>query len=347
MREESLQVAGLGGVWVFCEHEAGDLTRVSREILSEGRRLADALHRDLVAVLAGRDISAIGGQGGKFGADTILLIDHPILEWYSVLPYCTVLASVVEQYQPHVVLFGATPLGNDLAPRLAARLSRGLVCDCNLIEGDADEGLLVSKLTYGGKASTSYRFMSAPPHLLTLVPGATEIKEVARNAQVVTWEPLDIDEPAVRRLGTVQADPETVGLSEAQVIVAAGRGVGSHQAFTMVEELGRIIRGSVGGTRVALDQGWIPLERQIGQTGKTVAPRFLMSLGTSGAIQYTQGLKDAEYVLAVDRNPHSAIFDVADVGVVADLHLLLPLLIDMLKSGYTPGGEAGSGSRDE
>ena len=172
------------------------------------------------------------------------------------------------------------------------------------------------------------------------------MKESARDPRVVAWEPFDIDEPTVRLLGILQADPETVGLSEAQVIIAGGRGLGSREAFTMAEELGRILRGSVGGTRVAFDQGWIPFERQIGQTGKTVAPRFLMSLGTSGATQYAQGFKEAEYVLAVDRNPRSAIFDVADLGVVADLRALLPLLIDRLKSGYAPGGGGGS-RRDE
>jgi electron transfer flavoprotein alpha subunit len=342
LSEAGQKVADRGGVWVFCEHEAGDLTRISREVLSEGRRLADVQRRNLVAVVAGHDIRAISARAGRFGADTILLIDHPLLDWYSVLPYCTALAGAVRHYEPHVVLFGATPLGNDLAPRLAARLGLGLVCDCNLVEGDADGGLLASKPTYGGKASTSYRFIADRPYLLTLAAGATEIKEDARAPQVIVWEPPDIEESMVRRLGTLPADPETVSLSEAQVIVAGGRGVGSHQAFTMVEELGRILRGSVGGTRVAFDQGWIPLERQIGQTGKTVAPRFLMSLGTSGATQYTQGLKDAEYVLAVDRNPHSAVFDVADVGVVADLRVLLPLLIDKLKSGYTAVADTGS-----
>jgi electron transfer flavoprotein alpha subunit len=339
-------MAELGGVWVFCEHEAGNLTRVSREVLSEGRRLADAQDYGLVAVVAGHDISAIGSQAGRFGADRVLLIDHSLLEWYSVLPYCTALASAVRQYQPYLLVFGGTPVGNDLAARLAARLGRGLVCDCNLVEGEPGAGLLVSKPTYGGKASTSYRFAAAPPFLITLSPGAAEIKEAARDPRVVAWEPPAIDEPTTRRLGTLQADPETVSLSEAQVIVSGGRGIGSGENFGMVQELGRLLRGSVGGTRVAFDQGWIPFERQIGQTGKSVAPRFLMSLGTSGAIQYTQGLRDAEYVLAVDRNPRSAIFDVADVGVVADLPTLLPLLIDRLKSDCAPAEKAGCG-RDE
>jgi len=154
-------------------------------------------------------------------------------------------------------------------------------------------------------------------------------------------------EPIVDRIGVVEADPETVALSEAQVIVAAGRGMGSREGFSMVEELARSLRASVGGTRVAVDDGWIPFERQIGQTGKSVAPRFFVSLGTSGAIQYTQGFRDAEYVLAVDKNPRSAIFDVADLGIVADVQLLLPVLVDMLKSGYRAGSEAKVPTSDE
>jgi electron transfer flavoprotein alpha subunit len=167
-----------------------------------------------------------------------------------------------------------------------------------------------------------------------LTPGATEIREAARKPQVAVWESSSVAEPIVARIGVLEADPETVGLSEAQVIVAAGRGMGSREGFSMVQELAGALRASVGGTRVAVDQGWIPFERQIGQTGKSVVPRFFMSLGTSGAVQYTQGFRDAEYVLAVDKNPQSAIFEVADVGVVADVELLLPVLIDMLASGY-------------
>lgn len=320
----------LEGVWVFVEQRKGKLLKVTREALSEGRRLADQQKGEVVAVLLGYHLDELIEDTSKHGADKLLLVEDSVLEKYSTLPYCSVLSHLVQKHKPVAVLFGATSTVNDLAPRLAARMRAGLVTNCNLVE-TAEDGLLeVTKPAYGSAISVTLRFSSNRLQLVTLSPGAGEIITDARKPQVIRIKPEEISNSIVQNIGLLKADPEVIDLSEADLIVAGGRGLGK-EGFYKLREFSKIIGASIGGTRIAVDNGWIPFSKQIGQTGKTVSSRFFMTLGTSGAIQYTMGFKDSEFIIAVDKNPRAPVFDAADIGVVADVHQVLPALIELLK----------------
>ena len=330
-----------GGIWVFAEQRDRKLLKVTREVLSEGRRLADRCNGELIAVLLGYRSDGLVEEVGRHGADKVLLIDNPSLERYSTLPFCGVLAPLIQRHEPIAVIFGATSTANDLAPRLAARIKAGLVTNCNLVEITDDGTLEVTKPAYGGKISAIVSFSLNRLQLITISSGVMEIATAARKPEVVNIETGKVDDPIVKHLGLLKAEPESVDLSEAELIVAGGRGLGSQEGFRMLGELAKLLRASLGGTRVAVDNGWIPYERQIGQTGKTVSPRFFMTLGTSGAIQYTMGFKDSEFIMALDTNPRAIIFEVADIGVVADVQRVLPQLITLLKN-YQPSPNAAS-----
>jgi len=322
------------GIWVYAEQKDGKLLKIAREVLSEGRRLADRMNNELVAVLLGHHLEKLAQDIGKHGADRILIIENPALENYSSLSYCGVLAQLIQQHQPLVVLFGATLQANDLASRLAARIKAGLVTDCNFLEVGGDGALEAPKPAYGGKVSVTFRFSSDRLQMVTISPGATEISTAAKKPKIIKIDALEVSQSPIQNIGFLKGDPETVDLSEAEKIVAGGRGLGSPEGFELLIELAKFLGASVGGTRVAVDNEWLPFERQIGQTGKIVSPQFLMTLGTSGSIHYTMGFKEAEFIMAIDQNPKAAIFEVADIGVVADVWQLLPALTSLLKSSY-------------
>jgi len=323
-------------IWAIPEHKGNKLLKVSREVLSEGRRLADKCNGELIAVLPGYHLDELVDDIGKHGADKILLVEHPTLERYSTLSYCSVLAGLFQKHKPVAVLFGATALTNDLVPRLAARIKTGLVTNCNLVEIAEDGTLEVTKPAYGGKISATLHFSSNRLQLVTISPGAMEATINTRQPQVINIKVENVDEPITEDIGLLKGDPESIDLSEAELIVAGGRGLSNQQGFQLLGELAKFLRASVGGTRVAVDNGWIPFEKQVGQTGKTVSPRVFITLGTSGAVQYTTGFKDAEFIIAVDVNLRSPIFQVSDIGIVADAHQLLPALITLVKN-YEPG----------
>jgi len=323
----------LAGVWVFVEHRRGNLLKIAREVLSEGRRLADQQKGEVVAVLLGYHLDELIKDVGKHGADKILLVEDPVLEEYCTLPYCNVLSHLVQEHKPAAVLFGATSTVNDLAPRLAARMKAGLVTNCNLVETAEDGVLEVTKPAYGGTISITLRFPPNRLQLVTLPPGG-EIITRSVLSQVIHIKLEEIGSPIVESIGFSKLDPEAVDLSEADLVVAGGRGLGE-EGFHKLREFAKIIGASIGGTRIAVDNGWIPFPKQIGQTGKTVSSRFFMTLGTSGAIQYTMGFKDSGFIIAVDKNPRAPIFDAADIGVVADVHQVLPALIELLDKEYT------------
>ncbi len=323
----------LRGIWVYLEHKNGRLAKVSRGVLSEGRRLADQMSQELVAVLLGYHLEKVE-EIGKYGADRLLLIENPYLENYGSSAHSGVLVKLIQKHQPRVLLFGATREANDLASHLAARLKAGLVTNCNLLEVGEDGTLELTKPAYGGRVSATFRFPQNRLQLVTISSGVAEASTAGGKLDIARVDALEVDQPVTENIGFLKGNPETVDLSEAERIVAGGRGLGSPEGFELLRELASLLGASVGGTRVAVDNEWLPFERQIGQTGKAVSPQFLMTLGASGAMHYTMGFKEAEFVIAIDQNPRAPIFEVADVGVVADIRELLPALLGLLESSY-------------
>ena len=329
-------------IWVYTEHRNGELSKLSAEVLSEGRRLADRFGGELVSVLVGYHLEGLAEGIGKRGVDRILAFENPALENYALLPYSKLLAQLIEQRQPHLVLFGATLETNKLASRLAARMKAGLVTDCTLLGVSNNNVVEATKPAYGGRVSATFRLARDRLQLLTVSQGSTEIAAAAQKPNV---ERVCIEETGgsiIQSVGFLKGDPQTVDLREAERIVAGGRGLGSPEGVDLLEELAELLGASVGGTRVAVDNQWLPFERQIGQTGKVTSPRFFMTWGTSGAIHYTMGFKEAEFIMAIDQNPRAPIFELADTGVVADVGRLLPALVELLREEYQPDYQMGS-----
>ena len=316
-------------IWVLIEQD-GSLLRSTKEILSEGRRLADKNGGRLCAILPGHGVDNLVADIAGLGTDTIFLIDNPVLATYKTEAYISVFTGLIKRYMPRAVFFGATLLARDLAPRLAAIIGANLMTDCHLVAAGENDTLVLAKPAFNGQIWVTSGISPGKTVLVTLSPGIFEISAVKRDPEVIHIDDIAIPDPVLKHEGVLKADPASIDISEAPVIAAGGRGLGK-EGFAQLQQIAGLIGATIGGTRVAVDNGWVEYERQIGQTGKTVNPRFFISLGASGAMHYTAGFQDAEFILAVDKNPRAAIFDVADMGAVADINELLPVLLDSLK----------------
>jgi len=324
-----------GDIWVLAEYKGQEIKDVTLEILGEARKLAGQSGDKVAALLVGNQIPDMSEPLAQYGADIVYRIEHPALENFSTDGYIDALSSFIRKYDPSIFICGATALGRALAPGLAARLQTGLVTNCTILKYNAQNILEMTRDTYRGRIyETRTCISSARPQMATIKPGVIGLGKPnkARNAEVVQ-ENIELAEGVVRTrsLGIIKADPGTVDVSEADIVVAAGKGVGQSGAFSMVQELADLLYASIGGSRPAVDAGWIPYGRQIGQTGKTVSPKLYISCGISGVTQHSMGMKDSNLIIAVNTDRAAPLFKLADVGILADLHELLPALIKEVK----------------
>jgi len=325
------------GVWVFGETRDGRPARVVLELLAAGRLLADKTGQDLGVVLAGDRMDHLARELIEFGADLVLLAEHPDLAAFRDEPYAAVLAAAVRQYRPSILLFGATATGRSLAPRLAARLRTGLTADCTALDIDpADGGLLQTRPAFGGNLMATIVCPVRRPQMATVRPGVLKpaARDQTRSGEIIRLE----TGPAILAartavLGFTPAEEETVNLEEASIIVAGGRGLGSAENFALVRELATLLGGVVGASRAAVEEGWIPYPHQVGQTGRTVSPRLYIACGISGAVQHLAGMQGADIIVAINRNPDAPIFKIATYGLVGDVVQILKSLIGQLKAG--------------
>ena len=321
------------GVWVLAEQMGGELEEVSLELVSEGRKLADRLGSELCAILVGSNVENLADSLAHHGADKVFLLDSPRLSSYNGELYTQALSALVGEHAPGITLCGATSIGRDLAPRLAAKLGMGLVSDCVIIDLDENGAFQLTTPTHAGKVYTTVICTSDKPQMATLRPGLVEAKllSAARKAETIKVDPqIKPDEARVKVTGFVKADPKTIDLEEAEVIVAGGGGMGAKENFRLLEELAEVLGGSVAGSRVPVDEGWITIERQVGQTSKTVASQLYIACGISGSIYHTMGMKDCKVIIAINKDRAAPIFKLADVGVVGDVLEVVPALIDQL-----------------
>jgi len=329
-----MQAGPKGDVWVVVDHTGDELDDIALELLGQARELADRLVLPVAAVLLGDDVRTLAPLLGRYGADTVYLAESPLLGAYNPDAYAPVLADLICRERPSIVLWGATDQGRDLAPRVAARLGTGLASNCTRVDL-SDDGLLVTtRPVYGGKASCRVVCPQARPQMATFQPGAARAKrpDSSRQARVVA---LDVGlSPQCLRLRlekVITISPSALDVTEAEVIVAAGRGVGSEEGFRLVEQLAHLVGAAVAASRPVVDVGWAPYERQVGLSGKTVAPRLYIACGISGANHHVVGMKDSKAVVAINQDPHALIFQMADVKIVADVHEVLPLLVERLR----------------
>jgi electron transfer flavoprotein alpha subunit len=322
------------GVWVFAEQRSGRLQPVSLELLSKARELAGTLNQDVAAVLIGHQVSKLSDTLIQYGADQVYLAEDPALQDYRTNAYTQVIEELVGKYKPNILLMGATHIGRDLAPRVSHRVGVGLTADCTELSIDPEEKILLqTRPAFGGNVMATIANRYSRPQMATVRPGVMEAALKAGKGKIIPHKSgLDEKTIGTKLLEIIKEEKKKVNLSEAKVIVAGGRGVGNAEGFRILEELAGFLGGEVAGTRVAVEEGWMPSDRQIGQTGQSVRPELYIACGISGAIQHRAGMMNSRYIIAVNKDPRAPIFQVADWGLVGDVNEVIPQMIEQLKA---------------
>ncbi|KKC30377.1 electron transfer flavoprotein subunit alpha [Caldanaerobacter subterraneus subsp. pacificus DSM 12653] len=278
-------------IWVFVEQREQKLMNVSLEILGEARRLADKKGVKACAVLVGYEVKGLAEELIKYGADVVYVIDHSLLKNYTTDAYTKVICDLANSLKPEVVLYGATYIGRDLAPRIAARMRTGLTADCTALDIDENGLLLQIRPAFGGNLIATIICPERRPQMATIRPGVMKkaLMDEGRRGEVIEIKPV-IEEKDIRTeiISIIKEARQKVNLEEADIIVSGGRGVGGPEGFKLIEELAEVLGGVVGASRAAVEAGWISSDHQVGQTGKTVRPKLYIACGISGAIQHMQ-----------------------------------------------------------
>jgi electron transfer flavoprotein alpha subunit len=336
---EIVMVASLYGVdeeqkviWVYLEHADGVLEAVSLELLAKGRSMADELGWELHALLLGQAVEPLAAQAAAHTADKVWLVEHPLLERFTVEAYSHAAFEAIMQGKPSVLLFGATPDGRDLAARLAVRLRTGLNADCTGLYMDAKGDLLVSEVSgFGGGVLALIEMLHHRPQLATVRPGVFDPAEPHPERRgCLVRVPVELSPDMIHTHLVERVVGERLDLSRAPVLIAGGRGVEGD--FSMLEELAALLGGVVGATRPPVDEGHIERERQVGQTGVVCSPKVAICCGISGAFHFVVGVEKAGLVIAINSDPEAPIFEFADYGIVGDVHQVVPELIAALRA---------------
>ena len=323
-------------IYVVVEQVDGVAQKVGIELIGIANKLAADLEQDVVAVVLGNNIKGLSQNLIGHGANKVICVDDPMLETYATEPYTKALNAVIEAKHPNIVLYGATSIGRDLAPRVSARVHTGLTADCTKLEIDPETKLLLmTRPAFGGNIMATIVCKEFRPQMATVRPGVMEAlpKDDSRTGEVeefkVEFTPDDMN---IKIREVVKETNAKVDITESKVLVSGGRGIGSPEYFDVLKELADELGGLVTSSRANVDAGWIGRERQVGQTGKTVRPDLYMACGISGAIQHLAGMEESEFIVAINKDAHAPIFDVADLGVVGDLHKIIPLVIEKVKA---------------
>ncbi len=321
------------GIWIIAEQREGELRKISFELTSEARRLADQLGQSVTAVLLGSNIKGKAPELGKYGADKVIVADDNRLATYTTDAYVSVIAQLAQSGEPAIILLGASVQGKDLSGRLSARLGVGMVQDC--VAFSLENGNLVAKRPiYAGKAYATATFKDSVPQIATARPNVLELNEPdeSKSAEVVDAEfSLDDSQLKTKVVEIIQEEGAKVDLTEAERIVSGGRGMKGPENYNILEELADIIDATVGASRSAVDSGWRPHSDQVGQTGKVVSPNLYIACGISGAIQHLAGMSTSKCIVAVNKDPEAPIFQKADYGIVGDLFEVVPALSEEIK----------------
>ena len=372
MAFNNTDLAAFKDVWVFCEQRQGAMMPTNFELISEGRRLANELGVNLCGLLLGDNVEGLAKELGGYGADKVIVCEHPLLKDYTTDAYTKVICDVIEEMKPEAFLIGATNIGRDLAPRCAARLHTGLCADCThldvdmgiyrdflkeastlpeaKIEGmntamvlgqkhDVSRDLKMTRPAFGGHLMATIICPRFRPTMATVRPGVMKkapFDQAKADACEIVKPAFELSEADVQTevVEIVKAAKKLVDLVGADFIVSCGRGISKdvEKGIALAEELAEVLGGVVGGSRAVIDSGWMTADHQVGQTGKTVHPKVYVALGISGAIQHKAGMQDSECIIAVNKNETAPIFEIADYGICGDLFKVTPMLIEAIKA---------------
>ncbi|MBD3286823.1 4Fe-4S dicluster domain-containing protein [candidate division WOR-3 bacterium] len=320
------------GIWVFAEQRGGEIQSSSAELLGAARRLAEKLDVPVTALLPGADVKNASSLLSA-GADEVLFIKNDELAHFGVEPYSKVISDLIEERKPEIVLGAATFIGRSLLSRIAVKVHAGLTADCTGLDIDTEKRLLLqTRPAFGGNIMATIICPEHRPQMATVRPKVMKpLEESYDSSGKVTELSADSLSNRVKFLEFVADDTSQINISEADIIVTGGRGLGDPKNFSLIEELADLLGGAVGASRSAVDAGWINYSHQVGQTGRTVSPKIYVALGVSGAIQHLVGMQSSDYIIAVNKDPNAPIFKVADVGIVGDLFEVVPKLIVEIK----------------
>lgn len=323
------------GVMVFIEQRDGHIQNVSLELLGKAVDLAKDLQSGVSAVIVGEDVAGLSPILAQYGADKVYVVEDKRLEKYMNEPYVKGVVEAIEVDNPDIVLFGATSIGRDLAPRVSARVHTGLTADCTKLDIDEETGLLLmTRPAFGGNLMATIVCKDYKPQMSTVRPGVMQKLEPdsSKKAEIVRV-PVDFSEEDfnVVILSEEVEQKKKIKIEDASILVSAGRGIGNPDNLPVLEKLAEVIGGEVSGSRATIDAGWLPKDHQVGQTGKTVRPEVYFAMGISGAIQHLAGMEESDFIIAINKNADAPIFQSADLGIVGDLHKVIPELTRLLE----------------
>jgi len=334
-KKQTADVSKYSDVWVFAEQKQGKMRPVALELLGIGKTLAAELGQRLCAVLLGNDVKDMVKELASHGAELVYVMEDPLLDSYATDVFRPAISSLITKHKPSIFLFGATHVGRDLAPSIAANLGLGLTADCTGLSID-DEGLLLqTRPAFGGNLMADIICPDTRPQMATVRPNVMKRPEPEGPGDCeIIKEDFEIDSGTIRTeilefiSGTVEGE---TGVEEADIVVSGGRGVKTEEGFAIIKELASALGGTFGCSRPLVEMGWLPKARQVGQSGKTVSPKLYVACGISGAVQHEVGIKSSDTIIAINKDPEAPIFNIADVGVVGDLFEVIPELIQILQ----------------
>ena len=321
-------------IYVFAEQRDGIIQNVAFELLGEARKLAGSLNEKVVAILLGHNVTGMTDELVAYGADKVIVVDDSRLEHYTTEPYTQAITHIINAKKPSIILFGATTIGRDLGPRVSSRNRTGLTADCTKLAISEERELMMTRPAFGGNLMATILCSSHRPQMSTVRPGVMvkAPKDTSRTGEVEKIA-VNFDESKFK-VQFVKAVKENKGkkdITEAKVLVSGGRGVGNTEGFEKLQKLADVINAEVSSSRAMVDANVMPQDRQVGQTGKTVRPDLYLALGISGAIQHLAGMEESDLIIAVNKDKYAPIFQVADLGIVGDLHKIVPLLTAKLQ----------------
>jgi len=335
-----MNISEYKGIFVFAEQRDRKVQKVALELIGKGKQLAKDLNTTVTAVLLGHDMMDEAKKLCYAGADNVIYIDDEVLDVYMTEPYVYTMNKIIEDKKPDIVIYGATAIGRDMAPRVSARVHTGLTADCTGLTIEPDDenpeklNLMMTRPAFGGNLMATIACPNHRPQMATVRPGVMQALKMS-DQNPVNIEQYKVEIPAdcknVEILDITKIIQQRMNIEDAKVLVSGGRGMHGPENYPMLEELAGLLGGTISASRAAVDAGWVPKDRQVGQTGKTVRPNLYIACGISGAIQHLAGMEESDYIIAINKDASAPIFDVADVGIVGDIFKIVPLLIEQLK----------------
>ncbi|MFO7965170.1 MAG: electron transfer flavoprotein subunit alpha/FixB family protein [Desulfobacterales bacterium] len=323
-------------IWVFAEHSDGEIIEHALELICEGRKLAERLKGRLCALILGHRIENVAESIADYGVETVFIADDERFDRYRPECFTAVIAGLAGVHVPDILLFGSTVVGQDLAPRVAAKLRTCLAANCDRLQISEEGLLLQTRLAYRNKLHTTVVCPDARPQTALVAPGVTKVKKASKHPDfsMISIDPaiyISSRTEKIEPVRLIKSDPKTIDITDAEMIVSGGKGVDDEEGFKLIHDLADALGAAVAGSRPAVDNRWIGRERQIGQSGKTVSPVLMISCGISGASAHTFGMRDTKNLIAINTDKTAPIMKFADLGVAGDLRAILPELISRLK----------------